>query len=348
MIPDNQSTLRTVTAIIPTMNSRSNDRADLLRSVDSLLTQDLPPDLRLRIIIGDNGSNDNSQILIEQIASRYPQVEAVLRPTNIGGLNNINDLLERASNDDFVVIVADDDRCGEPDRLARLVSALDANPDAVMATGETIYRDGPTYVDRWSLADDPARVEALQSRDAADRVIAMVEVTDPINNADIFAMVRGETVRDIGGLSSIRGSDNVWLGRVAASGQIVVDPEAKFIREVGGLSTRPEELSAEGWAAKATTKAELVSDVTNAIATEAHFDVLGERRAEVVAHLQLALTERLVLPAEREAAGLAAEAERPFLRYSESNRFDNPISGRAETRMVEEFAAERVSAGELS
>jgi GT2 family glycosyltransferase len=280
-------------------------------------------------MIGDNASDDGSANFIRQLAARHPDsVVAITRDENVGGVSNINDLLKRGSESDFVLIVADDDRNGAPDRLFRLIEKLDAVPEAAMATGTTIYQDGPDIVDRWCLADDGERTERLRSSETADRVTAMMEVTDPTNNADIFGLIRGEVVEAAGGLSSIRGADSVYLGRLAALGSIVVTPEAYLVREVGGLSTRPDELTAEKWAARATTAREMVADITQALASEPVFDSLGDTRPGVVARITEALTNSLVDLPERRAAG--ERFETGPARFSEATRLDNPALPRVE------------------
>lgn len=116
------STIRTVTALVPTFN-----RADYLgECLDSILGQVVPPD---QVIVVDDGSTDNTPDVVARFSGK---VELHSRQ-NSGKSAALNFGLSLARGD--AVWIFDDDDVAEPDTLARLKCALEATPSAGFAFG---------------------------------------------------------------------------------------------------------------------------------------------------------------------------------------------------------------------
>jgi len=98
--------------------------------IDSVLQQE--GDFSLQILIGDDGSSDNTRDVICDYAQRYPdQVNAILQPVRLGASANLQSLIERATGD--LIAHLDGDDFWLPGKLAAQLEALNQSPTAVAA-----------------------------------------------------------------------------------------------------------------------------------------------------------------------------------------------------------------------
>lgn len=120
-----------LTVIIVSYNTR-----DLtLRAIESLLEN--AGDVAMEVIVWDNASSDGSA---ETIASRFPEVELVAHPDNIGFSRANNAAAERA-NGDFILLLNPDTETHEG-AIAALLHFAKAHPEAGITGGRTVYPDG--------------------------------------------------------------------------------------------------------------------------------------------------------------------------------------------------------------
>ena len=126
-----------VSICIPTCN-----RASLLeRSLDSILHQDYPT---LEILVGDNASTDETEMLCRKLASRNSRIIYIRREKNIGIYPNHNDLINR-SRGDLVAFFHDDDEF-DPSLVREEVSFLMEHPNAGLVSPD------------WQLVDEQGRL----------------------------------------------------------------------------------------------------------------------------------------------------------------------------------------------
>lgn len=121
-----------VSVIIPTYN-----RSAMLRqTVDTFLAQSYPAD-RWELLLVDNNSSDDTSAVIDQLAQRDERIRS-LKETRRGAhfARNSGALAARGS----VLYFTDDDMLAEPDLLARIVEAFDADPSVASATGKVLPR----------------------------------------------------------------------------------------------------------------------------------------------------------------------------------------------------------------
>jgi glycosyltransferase involved in cell wall biosynthesis len=98
----------------------------------------------LEIIVGDDGSSDDTPHIIQEFADRYPEVFVpVLRTNNIGAIPNFADLFSRVRGE-FAALCDGDDYWTDPCKLQKQVDFLEANPRFSMCFHpvEQIYDDG--------------------------------------------------------------------------------------------------------------------------------------------------------------------------------------------------------------
>jgi glycosyltransferase involved in cell wall biosynthesis len=95
------------------------------RQIESILSQEA---VDLRLIVRDDGSDDDTASLVEGMAAKDPRIEPV-RGTNLGFVGSFFELLKisEASDAPFIAF-ADQDDIWPPSRLARQLSALSALP----------------------------------------------------------------------------------------------------------------------------------------------------------------------------------------------------------------------------
>lgn len=105
-----------------------NGAAHIREALDSLLAQTFSD---FELIISDNGSTDGTAELCADYASRDARIRFTAQPTNLGPSRNFAFVLE-AARAPFFMFAAHDDRW-EPTFVARLLGALRAAPDAVLA-----------------------------------------------------------------------------------------------------------------------------------------------------------------------------------------------------------------------
>ena len=106
-----------------------NGEATVVRCLESILCQDFQD---FEVVVSDNASTDATCARVEAIAARDPRVRLVRRTTNVGLIENFNGVAREARGELFRWIGADD--WLEPDYTSACVAALDAHPEAIVAT----------------------------------------------------------------------------------------------------------------------------------------------------------------------------------------------------------------------
>ncbi len=109
--------------------------ADALRSVIEQTERDL------EIIVSDNGSDDGTTELLQAAAAADPRIRYVRPDSPLRAYDNFRFVLRQARGEYFMWAAHDDTR--DADFIARMIRALESNPDAVLAFGDlTLVRPG--------------------------------------------------------------------------------------------------------------------------------------------------------------------------------------------------------------
>lgn len=109
-------------------------------------------DFEVEIVIGDDGSSDNTPHIIAQYAKRYPhKIRAFLHPKNLGpsepkelgGKNNVVFLFGQCKGQ-YIALCEGDDYWTNPRKLQTQVDFLENNPAFALTHHQTqvIYEDG--------------------------------------------------------------------------------------------------------------------------------------------------------------------------------------------------------------
>jgi len=113
-----------ISVCLPTFNGSKY----LSEAIDSVLSQSVQD---LELVIGDDGSSDETRQLVEGYASRDPRINYVFNPQNIGYLRNTNAILRRCTGQ-YIKTFAQDDAF-EPGCFERLLEVLETQPGVQLA-----------------------------------------------------------------------------------------------------------------------------------------------------------------------------------------------------------------------
>lgn len=190
-------------------------------AIDSVLTQSLP---HIELLIIDDGSTDRTPEIVAGFAARDPRVQPI-RQGALGLVTALNRGIGEARANLIARLDADD--LALPERLARQVAGMDANPrlDLLGSWAEIIDGEG-RVTGRLTPPPEPA-----QLRDTLAR-------TNPFIHSSV--MLRAEAVRRLGGYrAAFEAAEDydLWL-RLSEHGDIAIVPEILVrYREHGGNVT---------------------------------------------------------------------------------------------------------------
>lgn len=196
----------------------------LRESLDCLLGQDFED---LEVLISDNASTDDTPAIAAEYAQRDARVRVVRQPTNIGATANFTYVL-RETRGALFMWAADDDRW-ELDYVSSCLTALEANPAAVIAASSVRFIEGeseePVEDRSPELWDNPD----LSSPDPAKRVARLMSRRGWYL---VYGLIRREALEATRPITPAYGWDVVLTVELAARGPIVVIPRQLFTYRV--------------------------------------------------------------------------------------------------------------------
>jgi GT2 family glycosyltransferase len=205
--------------------------------------------LSAEVIAVDNASTDGTA---EMIAERYPEVELIRSPTNLGFARG-NNLAIRKSRGKYVCLVNPDVRI-LPGCFRKLVDYMEQNPKVGVVGPKTYNADGsrqkscmrpPSVWNAWcrALALDRTPLKRLPLFGGllmADFDHQTLREVDVLNGA--FLMVRRAAMDEVGLIDErffMYGDDLDWCVRFGKAGwPLVFYPGAEIVHYGGGSSSR--------------------------------------------------------------------------------------------------------------
>lgn len=214
-----------VVACMPTWNGA----AFVQETLESLAAQTYPS---LEIVISDDLSSDDTAQICERFAATDSRFRVVRQPRRLGWVGNANHLLGMAEGD-YAFFAFHDDPV-RPTYVARLVEALAARPDAVLAFSDVISRDTVACY---------RELEGARDRVARARQIIRRQGDWWLPNRGLFRL---SAARQVGGMKThLAGeyqADWPWLLHLALLGPFVRVPEPLIHK-----TYPPGSLSREWW-----------------------------------------------------------------------------------------------------
>jgi glycosyltransferase involved in cell wall biosynthesis len=126
-----------VIACIPSYNSEKF----IERTLQSIINQSYE---NFRVLISDDCSTDNTVTLIRSFIKNDDRFSLFEQKKNLGWIDNVNFLLEKAASHGKYLFILPHDDCIEVDYILKLTKALEENPSAVLSYSdmEVIHSGG--------------------------------------------------------------------------------------------------------------------------------------------------------------------------------------------------------------
>ncbi|HET6512235.1 MAG TPA: glycosyltransferase family A protein, partial [Candidatus Kapabacteria bacterium] len=139
-----------------------NRRKYLEECVSSILMQEYPD---VEILIGDNGSLDDTREYVEKLQSEHPNVKAFFYERNLGSCEGRNRLLQQATGELWFII--DDDAAFQfKDDLTKCAEEFVKFPKAGAIGFTVVNADDPNTLNLWMYQADPERARHRHFRSA--------------------------------------------------------------------------------------------------------------------------------------------------------------------------------------
>ncbi|HEX7609000.1 MAG TPA: glycosyltransferase family 2 protein [Candidatus Cryosericum sp.] len=196
-----------VDVLVPTYN-RSVMLHRCLESIQAQTYSDI------RVIIGDNCSDDDTGTVAQDFCSRDRRFSYVRNSTNLGMFGNVNALVSRATAP-YVHIMHDDDWL-EPSFYERMIAGLEESPEAGWAWPRVILSEGENET-AIRLPDRFSHDQVLPGEIAFEELLQGNFVTFPA------VVLRTSVLREVGPFSGYISADwLMWL-------RIALHHDLKFI-----------------------------------------------------------------------------------------------------------------------
>jgi len=185
--------MATVDVLVPTYN-RS---AMLRRCLESIQAQTY---MDIRVIIGDNCSDDDTGLVAQDFCGRDGRFGYVHNAANLGSIGNMNALFTRVAAP-YVHFMHDDDWL-EPCFYERMISGLEESPEAALAWPGVILSEGENEI-----------ASRLPDRFRHDQVLPAEIAFEELLRGDLVrcpaVVLRTSVLREIGPFSKYLSAD--WL-----------------------------------------------------------------------------------------------------------------------------------------
>lgn len=192
----------------------------LEQAIESILNQTFAS---FELIISDNASSDRTGAICEKFITQDERVRYFRHPHNLGAAPNYNYVVHSAQGEYFKWAAHDD--LIAPEYLAKCVSALDRDPDAVVCyTGAKRIDEasGLIQLDRFGVdlysVPPAARFCSFTQNPAIAAKVPLV----------VFGLIRSGILRKTGLIRSFPSSDVVLVAELALFGRLLELPEPLF------------------------------------------------------------------------------------------------------------------------
>ena len=206
-----------VTAVIPIYNEERCLRQCLESLVDQVEV----------ILLGDNASTDGTEAICREFAEKYPHINYIRHPENIGAAANWSTLMEKLETEFYFTMGGHDFVL--PDYITLLKNTLLSNKNAVCAYADSAHVDFDGTIIQTNLyqkfSDDLANPSPLHR--------AHFYLTNGMASDLCFGLFRSESVlKTIPYLEAIAGCDNIQMTQMLLDGPFVYTVSPAFQRRM--------------------------------------------------------------------------------------------------------------------
>jgi GT2 family glycosyltransferase len=207
--------------------------------------ESLAPGEEVKVVVVDNGSEDDSVAILRD---RFPQVELIALPQNIGFGRALNLAVDRVPGDP-VIFLNNDVEC-EPGLVEALLGALEEGVSSV--AGVLVQRDAPELIDSAGVTVEGDTLMAFDYLHG-ENVDRLVSAPPPLGPTGGAALYRHDAFTSVGGFDErifVYYEDVDLALRMRAAGhKCVLAPEARalhaFSATLGSRSGAKFEMT--GW-----------------------------------------------------------------------------------------------------
>lgn len=229
-----------ITVIIVSFNTKDIT----ITAIETLLEH--AGDVSLRVVVWDNDSQDGSA---EAVAERFPDLEVVKHPDNVGFAKANNEAAKGATSDWILLLNSDTEML--PGGVEKLLDFAKQNPGAGIVGGRTVFADGSLNITScfnrmtiWSLFCAAFGLTYIFPRSTLFNPEAIGSwQRDSVRKVDIITgcwlLARTDLWNELGGFQEkyfMYGEDNDLSLRAGKLGyQPMISPEAQIVH-LGGAS----------------------------------------------------------------------------------------------------------------
>lgn len=215
-----------------------NGEPYLRDALDALLAQDYP---NFELIISDNASTDSTSQICKEYALRDGRIRYSRCNPATDSFTNFNRVLSLARGSYFMWAAHDDLR--EPTFIRSLLSALQANPKAVLASCrfdniDATGRQVRTFKEDWSQIFTESKFRQFANMALRDEVATHKATL-------LYGLMRTQILRKCGGMTysrpSFSGEDVLTLLRLLGQGEFVFVDQLLFRYRVRSRTIREKE-----------------------------------------------------------------------------------------------------------
>ncbi len=193
-----------------------NEKEHIKEAILSILKQKIE---EIEIIVGDNASTDGSSEIISNLAENDNRIIHIKRKTNIGALENWNDLVTQARGKYFVLAGGHD--LWSQNYLQQLVNTLDTNDRAVLSFAKTQWID-----DMGQEIDVPTCVVDTSGKAGLSTFIMLMFSGQHY----LYGVMRLDAVRKTRLQKKMIGSGEIFLQELIQFGDFVLTENERWYR----------------------------------------------------------------------------------------------------------------------
>jgi glycosyltransferase involved in cell wall biosynthesis len=188
----------------------------LEESIESILRQSFTD---YQIVISDNGSTDGTQQICEHYSAKYDSIIYLRSEKNHGAAWNFRRVFEHSSSIYFKWMAHDD--IIAPNYLEKCVTALEENPEAVLAYPLTKVIDSEGQI-----------IQDYSFEIGTHSPLAHIRFRDLLFSSDqcyeVFGVIRSDCLRQTEVMGDYGHADGVLLGHLSLMGTFHMVPEPLF------------------------------------------------------------------------------------------------------------------------
>ncbi|MFQ1701348.1 glycosyltransferase family 2 protein [Loktanella agnita] len=202
-----------------------NGEKYLPAALDGILSQDFTD---FELLISDNASTDTTAEIATSYAARDPRIRYIRQPRNLGAAGNFNDVFHQTTGPYFRWAAYDD--VIAPGYLSACVTALDAQPDAVLAFPQTMAIDSEGRA--LGIYDAVTRTQGQGPTGRLDDLIGPGDHSQSYLHMcfPVFGLIRRIALQDTSLIANMPRSDKLLLVELALKGAFAEVPEPLFLR----------------------------------------------------------------------------------------------------------------------